>query len=179
MPAATACPVVQGHSATPSTEDAISRCSAAEAKQLGDQITELCSYLYAAEARLLRLIREFNDKKGWAEQGFHSMAHWLNFHCGFGMNAAREKIRVATALSALPKTEARLASGELSYSKVRAMTRAATPENEDMLLNVAKHGTAHHVEKLVSKYRSAKRTRRTSLLRRAVPMHWRTSPRPT
>jgi hypothetical protein len=79
------------------------------------------------------------------------------------MNAAREKVRVAKALSDLPKMEARLASGELSYSKVRAMTRIATTENEDALLNVARHGTAHHVEKLVAKYRSAKRMQDAAL----------------
>lgn len=131
--------------------------TASEADRLGDQITELCSYLYAAEARLLRLICEFDEKECWAEQGFCSCAHWLNFKCGIGMNAAREKVRVARSLAELPKIEASLAKGELSYSKVRAMTRIADESNEDYLLMVAAHGTAHHVEKLVSKFRSAKR----------------------
>ena len=131
--------------------------SPTEAEQLGEQITELCSHIYAAEARLLSLIREFDDKKCWAEQGFCSCAHWLNFKCGIGMNAAREKVRVANALAALPKIDLSLSKGELSYSKVRAMTRIADASNEDYLMMIAKHGTAHHVEKLVSKYRSAKR----------------------
>jgi hypothetical protein len=47
--------------------------------------------------------------------------------------------------------------GELSYSKVRAMTRVATPENESTLLTIALHGTATHVEKLVRKYRWVRR----------------------
>lgn len=128
-----------------------------EAERLGEQITELCSYLYAAEARLLTLIREFDEKECWAEQGFCSCAHWLNFKCGIGMNAAREKVRVARALANLPRIEGGLAKGELSYSKVRAMTRIADASNEDYLMMIAKHGTAHHVEKLVSKYRGAKR----------------------
>ena len=33
------------------------------------------------------------------------------------------------------------------------MTRVATPENEDYLLQIARHGTANHVERLVRKYR--------------------------
>ena len=74
-----------------------------EAERLGDQITELCSYIYAAESRLLTLIREFDDKEYWARLGFCSCAHWLNFKCGIGMNAAREKVRVANALAKLPK----------------------------------------------------------------------------
>jgi len=73
------------------------------------------------------------------------------------MNAAREKVRVARALADLPKIDQGLSMGELSYSKVRAMTRIADASNEDYLMMIAKHGTAHHVEKLVSKYRSAKR----------------------
>ena len=73
------------------------------------------------------------------------------------MNAAREKVRVANALGELPKISASFEKGELSYSKVRAMSRVATPENEDFLLNIAHHGTAYYMEKLVSSYRRARR----------------------
>jgi hypothetical protein len=128
-----------------------------EAEQLGAEITELCSYIYAAESRLLALIREFDEKEYWAQQGLCSCAHWLNLKCGIGMNAAREKVRVAHALAKLPKIDKEFAGGALSYSKVRAITRIADESNEDYLLMIAKHGTAHHVEKLVSKYRVAKR----------------------
>ena len=133
------------------------RHAGSDAERLGAEITELCSYIYAAEARLLTLIREFDDKEYWAELGLFSCAHWLNFKCGIGMNAAREKLRVAHALAELPRIRAGFERGELSYSKVRAMTRIADESNEDYLLMIAKHGTAHHVEKLVSKYRTASR----------------------
>ena len=132
-----------------------STCS--DAEQLGAEITELCSYIYAAESRLLTLIHQFDEKEYWAEQGLCSCAHWLNFKCGIGMNAAREKVRVAHALAELPKISEEFARGALSYSKVRAMTRIADEKNEDYLLMIAEHGTAHHVEKLVSKYRTARR----------------------
>ncbi len=128
-----------------------------DADRLGAEITELCRYIYAAESRLLALIREFDEKEYWAEQGLYSCAHWLNFKCGIGMNAAREKVRVAHALAQLPKISAGFAKGALSYSKVRAITRIADEFNEDYLLMIATHDTAHHVEKLVSKYRMAKR----------------------
>ena len=128
-----------------------------EAEQLGAEITELCSYIYAAESRLLTLIRQFDENGYWAQQGLCSCAHWLNFKCGIGMGAAREKVRVAHALEGLPKISKGLANGKLSYSKVRAMTRIADASNEDYLLMIAEHGTAHHVEKLVAKYRTAKR----------------------
>jgi hypothetical protein len=77
------------------------------------------------------------------------------------MNATREKVRVANALGDLEKISTSFASGEISYSKVRAMTRVATPHNEDYLLRIARHGTAYHVETLVRKYRRAKKLQET------------------
>lgn len=130
-----------------------------ESKRLGAEISELCSYIYVAEHRLLTLIREFDEQKSWQWLGFHTCAHWLNFKCSIGMNTARERVRVANALGKLPKIDARFATGALSYSKVRAMTRIADESNEDYLLMIAKHGTAYHVEKLVSKTRRVLRTR--------------------
>jgi hypothetical protein len=85
----------------------------------------------------------------------HSCAHWLNFKCGLNLGAAREKVRVAHALAKLPKIAASMARGELSYSKVRALTRVAIEATEESLLMIALHGTAHHVERLVQGYRRA------------------------
>jgi len=128
-----------------------------ESARLGAEITELCTYIHAATYRLLTLIREFDENEYWGLPGLCSCAHWLNFKCGIGMNAAREKVRVAHALKDLPLISEAFRRGELSYSKVRAMTRIADASNEDYLLMIARHGTAHHVEKLVSKYRRCQR----------------------
>jgi len=136
-----------------------------DAEKLGAEITELCSYIYAAESRFLALIREFDEKGYWAQQGLFSCAHWLNLKCGIGMNAAREKLRVAHALAELPKISERFDKGQLSFSKVRAITRIADANNEDYLLMIADHGTAHHVEKLVSKFRTAKRLQDVDIVR--------------
>ena len=125
----------------------------ARTRQLADQISELCAYIYAAEHRLLTLIREFDEREGWQSLGFPNCASWLNFQCGIDMNTARERVRVAHALGRLPKVDARFAKGAISYSKVRAISRIADETNEDYLLMIAKHGTAYHVEKLVQKYR--------------------------
>ncbi len=136
-------------------------CKQEVAEHLGAKISELCSYIYAAEHRLLTLIREFDEQEGWAHLGFHSCAYWLNFKCGIDMNTARERVRVAHALGRLPKIDARFAKGAISYSKVRAVTRIAAEADEDYLLKIAKHGTAHHVEKLVRLYRRAERLQDT------------------
>jgi hypothetical protein len=50
-----------------------------------------------------------------------------------------------------------LARGELSYSKVRALTRVATPETEERLLAVGRGGTAEHVERIVRAWRAVDR----------------------
>ncbi len=124
---------------------------------LEDEITELSAHLNAATYRLLTLIREFDEREGWSGPGMKSCAHWLNWKCGIDLGAAREKVRVAHALDALPNISSALRAGQISFSKVRAMTRVATPQNEDYLLMIANHGTAAHVERLVHKYRQVKR----------------------
>jgi len=73
------------------------------------------------------------------------------------MNAAREKVRVAHALKQLPLISASYATGELSFSKVRAVTRIADPQNEKDLLELARYATAAQVEKLVRAYRGVER----------------------
>src|SRR5690606_14584887 len=71
--------------------------------------------------------------------------------------AAREHVRVARALEKVPKIRAVFSRGEISYSKVRAMTRVATPEIEDTLVTIALYGTAAHVERFVRQYRRFER----------------------
>ena len=118
------------------------RPSAAVFERLEAQITELWGHLNAATYRFLALVAEFDRNEGYARHLLPSTAHWLNWQCGIGMIAAREKVRVARALENLPESRAGFASGELSYSKVRAMTRVATPANEGVLVSIARHGTA-------------------------------------
>ena len=125
--------------------------------RLGDEITEMAAHLTAGTCQLLELIQVFDEEGGWHGFGINSCAHWLNWKCGMSMGTAREQVRVARALPALPKILASFRIGKVSYSKVRAMTRVATPKNEEVLLNVALHGTAAHVETQVRLYRRVKR----------------------
>jgi 5-methylcytosine-specific restriction endonuclease McrA len=120
--------------------------------RLGDEIAELSAHLEAAAARLLDLIREFDARGGW-NVGFRSCAAWLGWRVGLDLGAARERVRVARALGTLPLLAQALARGELSYAKVRALTRVATPETEEQLLAFGRAGTAAHVERLVRGWR--------------------------
>jgi hypothetical protein len=116
---------------------------------LADQIVELVGPLNAGTYRFLSLIAEFDRRKGWNCRATIDCAHWLNWKCGIDLGAAREKVRTARALEKLPHVSAAMERGEVSYSKVRAITRVTTPENEHYFLQIALHGTAHHVETLV------------------------------
>src|SRR5438046_143602 len=124
--------------------------------QLGDGIAELSAHLDAATARLLDLIREFDARDGWTN-GFSCCAAWLSWRVGLAPGAAREHVRVARALGTLPLLAQALARAELSYSKVRELTRVATPETEERLLAVGRAGTAEHVERIVRGWRRVDR----------------------
>ena len=124
--------------------------------RLGDEIAELSAHLDAATARLLELIREFDAREGW-NTGFRSCAAWLSWRVGLDLGAARERVRVARALGTLPRLAQALARGKLSYAKVRALTRVATPETEERLVAVGRAGTADHVERIVRGWRRVDR----------------------
>lgn len=126
-----------------------------ETRSLGEQITELAGHINAATYRFLMLIAEFDRREGWSDGATQSCAHWLNWKCGIGFCAAREKVRTARALEGLPKISAAMERGEVSYSKVRELTRVACHATEEYLLMIAIHGTAQHVERLVRYYRRA------------------------
>lgn len=123
---------------------------------LGHQIVELAGHLNAAHYRFLMLIAEWDRRKGWSDGSTQSCAHWLNWKCGIDMGAAREKVRTAHALANLPNIAAAMQRGELSYAKVRALTRVACANTEGLLLQYALHGTAEHVERIVRYYRRCK-----------------------
>jgi len=126
-------------------------------ESLEAELTALWCHISAATYRFLELLARYDREEGWRHHGLAGCAQWLNWQCGIGPVAAREKLRVAHALEGLPKISEAMRSGELSYSKVRALTRVATPSTEDDLLNIAHHGTAVHVERLVRRYRRAQR----------------------
>ncbi|HEV7138950.1 MAG TPA: DUF222 domain-containing protein [Steroidobacteraceae bacterium] len=126
-------------------------------RELEAQITELTGHLNAATYYWLTLIAVFDRREGWGRDGAtRSCAHWLNWKCGIDLGAARERVRVAHALEKLPQISAAMRDGRLSYSKVRAITRVASEATEEVFLQIAIHGTAHHVEKLVRVFRRAK-----------------------
>jgi len=128
-----------------------------EKERLGDEIAELAAHLDAATHRLLTLIRRFDESGAFADQGALTCAHWLCWRIGLELGAAREHVRVARALGALPRIDDALRHGRVSYSKVRALTRVATAGNEAALLEMARSSTASQLERICRGYRRALR----------------------
>ena len=127
------------------------------AERMGEEIATLAARIDAATYELLVLIRKFDELGNWG-CGFLSCAHFLNWRIGLAPGAARERVRIARALGDLPRISAAMKRGELSYSKVRALTRVARPDTEETLLGAARTGTAAHVEQIVRAWRRIDRS---------------------
>jgi hypothetical protein len=123
--------------------------------ELEREICELAAHIAVATCRWLMLVAQFDTRGGWAEWGVKSCAHWLSWRCSIALGVAREKVRVAHRLEELPLVRDAFSRGELSYCKVRALTRVATPATEAGLVEIARHATGAQLEKLIRCYSNA------------------------
>ena len=124
----------------------IARSTDRSIDDLDVEICRLARHMNAETYQMLLLVRDFDDRFGWAKWGMKSCAEWLAWRCGLSLSAAREKVRAAQALRSLPAISAAFADGRLSYTKVRALTRVAHASDEDLLLAYALEASAAHVE---------------------------------
>jgi hypothetical protein len=118
-------------------------------EELEEGIVTLSAHLDAVTHRLLVMIAEFDQLRGWERSGHKDCAHWLSVRTGTDRGAAQEKVRAARALTHLPLTSEAMSRGELSFSKVRALTRRAAPDSEAELLDLAKGATAAQLERML------------------------------
>jgi hypothetical protein len=114
--------------------------------ELDAAICRFASRIHAETYQMLVLVREFDDRMGWAKWSFSNCAEWLSWRCGISLSAAREKVRTAQALRDLPDISLAFRDGRLSYTKVRALTRVAAVHGEDSLLRYALDAMAPAVE---------------------------------
>lgn len=140
---------------------------------LEKRLTALAGHVAATQASFLAHVLEMDARGLWGRYGMRSAAQWLSWRLGMGLGAAREHVRVGYALLDLPAVAAAFAEGQLSYCKVRALTRVATAVNEAALLEVALGCTGAQLERTVRAYRavleaesSASATLRRGLRRR-------------
>ncbi|MBT8395821.1 MAG: HNH endonuclease, partial [Gemmatimonadetes bacterium] len=116
---------------------------------LGEQCAETYLQADALHYQAMKLLVEFHHRDGWKDTGFSSTPEWLAWRIGIKLGPARERLRTALALEELPQTSEALRTGELSFTKVRALTRVATPDNETTLLDFARAGSAANLERVV------------------------------
>ena len=128
-----------------------------ELRKLGERIAELAARINSAEARMMTLIAEFDRRGGWKDGGYSSCAEWLAWRIGTKIGTARERVRTARALERLPQTADALKHGTISYAKVRALTRVATPQREAELLEFARAGSAAKLERTVRMWKKLSR----------------------
>ena len=124
--------------------------------ELGERIAGLAARINIATFDMLTLVAEFDRREGWADN-FASCAEWLAWRTGRTLAAARENVRVAHALGELPLTAEAMKSGQLSYTKVRTMTRVARPETEATLLEYAQSTSAARLEWLARGWKKLSR----------------------
>ena len=134
------------------TED-MSDLAGLTSEQLEDEIATLAAHIYAGTCRWLELVGELERRGAWAESGSGSCAEWLAWRCALLPRTAREHVRVARRLPDLPRVRAGFARGELSYAKVRALTRVADADSEEELIELARVMTAAQLERAVRAYR--------------------------
>jgi hypothetical protein len=124
-------------------------------EDLEREICELGAHIEAATCTWLLLLAQFDEREGWGVWGARSCSQWLSWRCSLAPGAARERVRVARRLKDLPLVREAFAAGEISYCKVRALTRIATPQIEEQLVELARHATGAQLEKLVRGYSGA------------------------
>lgn len=122
-------------------------------EELQDELATLAAHIYAGTCRFLELLGEIDRRGTWADSGCGSCAEWLAWRCALMPRAAREHVRVARRLPELPLIHAAFARGEISYAKVRALTRVAEPDSEEELLALGRVLTAAQLERAVRAFR--------------------------
>jgi Domain of unknown function (DUF222)/HNH endonuclease len=122
-------------------------------ERLEAQICELAGHLAAATCRFLVLLGDFDARRGWASWEMNSCAQWLSWKCQMSAGTAREHVRVARALRELPVIRGEFGAGRLSYAKVRALTRIATPGSEAGLAEIAGPMTGNQLERFARAHR--------------------------
>ena len=140
-----------------------------QTERLEDELATLTAHISAATARWLELVSAVEREGSLADD----LARWLAFRCGIATREAREYVRVAEALQELPSIRAAFSRGELTFTKVRALTRVATAASEESLLELAGALTASQLERALRAFRriSAEEAGETHALE-YLDYHW-------
>src|SRR5438067_808836 len=92
-------------------------------RELGGLLIKNRVLVDTAEAEWLAMLAEFDRRCGWALDGHRTCVSWLMHKCGMAQSTAKDRLRVAYELERRPLLAQALAGGELSYAKVKILTR--------------------------------------------------------
>src|SRR5262252_2529641 len=104
----------------------------------------------ALDAEEARWLREAEGLQIWRPLGMVSILDYLERVLGYAPRTAQDRLRVARALGDLPRLGDALASGELTFSAVRELTRVATPATEASWIAAATGKNLRQIEELVA-----------------------------
>jgi hypothetical protein len=103
----------------------------------GDELIECFKDADAAQSELdavrTTLVRRAHERREAEADGLRSTAAWIEKHTGTPAQTTREHLRVGERLAHLPTVAKWLDAGEISYSKVRAMTAVWSPDVADLM----------------------------------------------
>ena len=138
--------------------DGIGAVDAAPVGGLADEelrraIPELQAHIFAAEARKLELMAEYDRRELYGDDLAKSTGHWVGWKCGLPPRVASEQVKVARAIEGLTQIKDGFGSGELSFHQVSALSKVATPETEQMLIGWAKDCTVGQLNRVTASYR--------------------------
>ena len=120
--------------------------------EVGAELCELGWQCSTAQRRLVQLAAEFADGDTWLIDGSSTAANWIAGALDVEVCTAREWIRIGRALRRLANVDAAFAGRELSYSKVRQLTRVATVDNEMDLVALARQTPAGHLRAALARW---------------------------
>src|SRR3954470_22972049 len=85
------------------------------------------------------LAKRAADSGEWGQRGHRSPEDWLATRTGTSYGQAAGTLNASEKLEGLPRLEKAVRDGELSQQKLNELASAATPDNEQQLLDASKH----------------------------------------
>jgi hypothetical protein len=131
--------------------------SAVEQKRgssLRDELVEAGARWSSGLRQIVHLAAELDASGEWAGDGAPTCAHWIAAALDIEVSTAREWLRIGRALTDLDVIDAAFEQGRLSYSKVRTLTRVATPEDQLELCGLAVRVPAGRLRCAVASWRA-------------------------
>ncbi len=117
----------------------------------GEELEALGWAINANQYRVVHLAARFDEELEWYRLGHRSASAWIASQLQIQTSTAREWIRVGHALRHLPSIDAAFAAHEISYAKVRIVTRWADDDNESLLLELARERNASRLSLAIAR----------------------------